>query len=1626
MKKRLLSILLCLCMVMTLLPTVAFADTPEEATESADFTTDPDTALELLNQYKTGEADSAWNNSTNTLTLNGINFATGAATALKLPDDTTIVLAEGTTNTVISNYGDANRTYGVYASSKLTIKGKGTLIAKGGAFKKGSYGIMSLTLLTGDADVIAMGAGYGVYSTDVTINSGYLTATGDSNTEDGGYGLYTNSFTANGGVVILKGANTAMRTLGFTATGATIKGSAEYNATELTAAHFDPALIYIGTEDTTTKAKTARVTFGPIFDARGDSKLVSAKPADPTWGDNAGKDNYTFVDWYTEIDGRGTLLTGDPVDGTTYYAKWTKNGNTVRTEALDLSAKVTNPGDQGWNWDSTTQTLALNNATINTAETISDIEEFREITVKLPDGATIELSANTENTVISTFDGTYGSSSSSEVLSGYGALTIEGAGTLSAMGGVPGRGEGGFGIVAGALVIQGDSTVFAANSATRTDSCANRAISCESLVITEGADVTAISADCTSSNCGIEVGGNMTVSNNATVCATGGASSNVASFGLSAKGTLSIDHAEVIAESGNGAQMSVGTAAEKIELNSGSLHATGDEATMMSIGIYCANKDDATLTGTDVAVFATGNYTAVASTASITLTLAGSADYNAASTLKKAYTVYEADSEFVPYQVRMGENLADAVAKTARFGNFIDFDARSGESIDYVKIGDNNMTLPTNPTWGDNAAKDNYTFGGWYTGIDGTGDAIDLAAAKALTASTTLYAKWTNAAGNTVRTEVLDLSAETIPNTAIQSAQGWTWDSKSKTLTLSNATINTEDVIGRDAIALNLSDNTTIVLADGTENTAINTKIGNSENNVGNSYGVYSATDISIQGSGTLTAIGGTARYSNGIYTYSGNLTIKDSTIYAIAKSNAAAGDSRGICAKNIMIEGSANVTATATIGNSNGITCYGNLAISGGTIKAAGEDTAIYFAGTVTADGATVKGGADFNATELTAAHFESSNIYMGETGTDTMAKTAKITFGPSISVTTQPVSPTAMTVGSVSGNLSVTASATDDRAISYQWYKNTTNSTTGGTAIPGATSASYTIPATLTKGSYYYYCTLKADGCEDVTTRVAAVTVNALKGNISGVVTKGDSNVSDAAVMLMQGTDKIAATTSAETTGAYSFSAVEYGVYSVVVTKTIDGKDKTITVSLVLSSENATVNVDIPNVSGNQNTLVETSGSTTPVTASNLNDLFDAASATENDKGITAADKTAVADGGTVEIKLTAEAKTLGNVTEDANKIRALSADSDANYLFVDLTVTKTVNRETPVTLKETNDLIEVSMEIPAAYQTSGLRIFRIHEGVAEELKKSANSFGEYFTLSSDCTVATLHIKRFSTFALSNAVTPTQSTGGSGGSSTYTISAGAAKNGTIKVSHANAASGAKVTVTVTPDKGYALETLKAAKANGDEVALTKNSNGTYSFTMPSAKVTLTATFMEDNTMLNFFTDVSASAYYYNAVLWAAENGITSGTTATTFSPNGICTRAQAVTFLWRAMGSPEPTGTACSFTDVSASAYYYKAVLWATEKGITVGTSATTFSPDMTVSRAHVVTFLWRAAGKTDMTAAQSFADVSDAAYYAHAVAWAAENEITSGTTATTFSPDNGCTRAQIVTFIYRYLSK
>ena len=305
------------------------------------------------------------------------------------------------------------------------------------------------------------------------------------------------------------------------------------------------------------------------------------------------------------------------------------------------------------------------------------------------------------------------------------------------------------------------------------------------------------------------------------------------------------------------------------------------------------------------------------------------------------------------------------------------------------------------------------------------------------------------------------------------------------------------------------------------------------------------------------------------------------------------------------------------------------------------------------------------------------------------------------------------------------------------------------------------------------------------------------------------------------------------------------------------------------------------------------------------------------------------------------------------------------------------------------------------------------------------SRYSFDGWYTAASGgtkITTATVFYENTTVYAHWTYIGGGGSSGGGGGHTYHTIRAISGLNGSISPSGwTSVRHGWDQTFTITPDKGYAVAKVLV---DGKSVGAVKS----YTFKNVAKDHTIEVVFMKanGNPQTGVFVDVAEGSYYEEAVDWAVKNGITTGTGNNYFTPDGICTRAQAVTFLWRVAGSPTPKTEAMPFEDVLNGSYYYEAVLWAVENGITVGTSATTFSPELTCSRAHIVTFLWRAANSPSAKTANPFTDVAADAYYIDAVLWAVKHKITVGTTLSTFSPDEGCTRAQIVTFLYRAHSK
>ena len=380
-----------------------------------------------------------------------------------------------------------------------------------------------------------------------------------------------------------------------------------------------------------------------------------------------------------------------------------------------------------------------------------------------------------------------------------------------------------------------------------------------------------------------------------------------------------------------------------------------------------------------------------------------------------------------------------------------------------------------------------------------------------------------------------------------------------------------------------------------------------------------------------------------------------------------------------------------------------------------------------------------------------------------------------------------------------------------------------------------------------------------------------------------------------------------------------------------------------------------------------------------------------------------------------------------EVAVKVEAKAADLANGKLTFEASPVATVKvngTATGTTVPVTNDMlngnaITVKLPLPTGFKPEQIKHIS-SDGSVEYFLKTAKRGANTFEIKDGCAVFT--ITKFSTFELSGTVTYVEPSYYSGSSSdpTYSVTVDKTENGSVTVSPKSASKGDTVTITVKPDSGYVLETLTVTDKNGNELTLKDKGDGKYTFTMPAGKVEVKATFMEDNSMLNFFYDVPNGAYFYEAVKWAVENGITTGVGNDLFAPEQPCTRAQIVTFLWRAAGSPEPK-TASSFTDVPASAYYAKAVAWAVENGITNGMTATEFAPDATCTRGQSVTFLYRAL-KGTASGSTNFTDVASDAFYADAISWAVANNVTNGTSNTTFSPNADCTRAEIVTFLYR----
>lgn len=839
-----------------------------------------------------------------------------------------------------------------------------------------------------------------------------------------------------------------------------------------------------------------------------------------------------------------------------------------------------------------------------------------------------------------------------------------------------------------------------------------------------------------------------------------------------------------------------------------------------------------------------------------------------------------------------------------------------------------------------------YTFAGWFDGE------TELENTDAAVAGTTYTAKWTKN-GKTVRTTALDFSNNAsdewktgcTQNGTLwtNDAEGWSWDTNTKTLSLSGVTIDIPETNKDASVAVCLPHGGTVKSDAGTQNT-----ICNRSGIEGDAIGLKGFGVITIDGSGELSITGKTY----GII--SSKLTIKAPLLTATA----------------INEEGVA--VACSQIGSASDVlTLDSSVSIT----KPAG--------GKVCKD--------DWRAVIGDSNGTPAKEVVIG------IAKKYTVTYNTNGGSAVE-----SATVSEGSKLTEPTAAPTKDGYTFLGWYKD------------AAFTNRWNFDADTVTGNI----TLYAKWAETAKTY-----------GISGTVyeSNGTTTASGVTVKLMKGNTQVASTTSAtDGTGKYSFTGIAPGVYNIVAEK----DDTTQTTLVIVTNHDETgKNVTLPQSKVNSKLTVK--GDDTPdVVAGGLD---------KEAAAVKGANSTATS----VKVEMTVESKSSAAVDPtDKTNIGTVASGKTLEYL--DIKVIKTVDGNEDAITKTEN-----MMEIVIPYDMTGksnITVYRNHNDSATAFRQlstlpgSGAVDGTYY-LDTVNHLIYVYAQKFSTYAIgyntqsgggsgsggsSSGGGSSSSSGGSSSGNSSTISTPSAKNGTVSVSPKSASKGTTVTVTVTPDKGYVLETLTVTDASGKKLDLKNLGSGKYSFTMPASKVEVKATFMEDNTMLNYFVDVPASAYYYDAVLWAAEQGITGGTDATHFSPDGVCTRAQAVTFLWRAAGSPAPSATAMPFTDVAADSYYYNAVLWAMENGITVGTSSTTFSPDLKCSRAHIMTFLWRSEKSPAAGSVNPFTDVSADAYYADAVLWAVKESVTNGTSSATFSPDADCTRAQIVTFIWRTLTR
>lgn len=521
----------------------------------------------------------------------------------------------------------------------------------------------------------------------------------------------------------------------------------------------------------------------------------------------------------------------------------------------------------------------------------------------------------------------------------------------------------------------------------------------------------------------------------------------------------------------------------------------------------------------------------------------------------------------------------------------------------------------------------------------------------------------------------------------------------------------------------------------------------------------------------------------------------------------------------------------------------------------------------------------------------------------------------------------------------------------------------------------------------------------------------------------------VTGAVVSLWLGANKLNETTT-DSNGGYHFDNLTPGIYNLVVTKDV----RTVTKKVEIKAQNAVCNATLPK--GATNSIVEVIPGSPDIVVGQLDTMFN----NPGDAVYTQNDQDTVEAGGKVEITFKATEKQQAQVSDDLEKIEKIGGSNLA--LVMDYKLEKTVTEvsgateTTPIT--EANVLLEVRLPLPAELQgKQNYTVYRVHEEKAEALTTSPNDLGEYFEVSSDKTVLILHVKCFSTYAIGYTEHSGNSGGGGGGTPTYPPVVEQPEHGTVTISPDAPKKGDTVTITPKPEDGYQVDEVIVTDQNGKEMEVTPKEDGSYTFTQPDGKVTITATFKEksavshcprdENCPMAPFTDADRTAWYHDGVHYCVEHGLMVGTSADTFEPNTTTTRGMIATILWRLEGSPM-VDTAMNYTDVPSGSWYEEAIRWADSTGVVLGYGDGTFGPDDPITREQMAAMLWRYAGKPQAESSLAdFTDESETSQWAEsAMLWAVEQGLIEGMGNAQLNPQGQATRAQAATILMRFVEK